>query len=108
MLKTISPVDGRVYAERPTATATEIDATLQRAQAAQRLWRSVPVTERAAIIERFCAAFEARGAEIAAELSWQMGRPSRYAPNEVRGMLERARYMTGIAAEALADIDVGP
>jgi len=108
MLKTISPVDGRVYAERPAATATEIDATLQRAQAAQRLWRSVPVSERAAVIERFCAAFEARGAEIATELSWQMGRPSRYAPNEVRGMLERARYMTGIAAEALADIDVGP
>jgi acyl-CoA reductase-like NAD-dependent aldehyde dehydrogenase len=108
MLKTISPVDGRVYAERRPATPAEIDATLQRAQAAQRAWRGVPVPERAAIIGRFCAAFEARGAEIAAELSWQMGRPSRYAPNEVRGMLERARYMTSIAAEALADIDVGP
>jgi len=108
MLKTISPVDGRLYVERRPATPAEIDATLQRAQAAQRAWRSVPVTERAAIIERFCAAFEARGAEIAAELSWQMGRPSRYAPNEVRGMLERARYMSSIAAEALADIDVGP
>ncbi len=108
MLKTISPVDGRVYVERPAATATEIDATLQRAQAAQRHWRGVPVPERAAIMERFCAAFEVRGAEIAAELSWQMGRPSRYAPNEVRGMLERARYMTSIAGEALADIEVGP
>ena len=108
MLKTISPVDGRLYVERRPATPAEIDATLQRAQAAQRAWRSVPVAERAAIIERFCAAFEARGAEIAAELSWQMGRPSRYAPNEVRGMLERARYMSSIAAEALADIDVGP
>lgn len=108
MLKTISPVDGRLYVERRPAAPAEIDATLQRAQAAQRAWRNVPVTERAAIIERFCAAFEARGAEIAAELSWQMGRPSRYAPNEVRGMLERARYMSSIAAEALADIDVGP
>ncbi len=108
MMKTISPVDGRVYVERATATPRDIDATLQRAQAAQRQWRSVPISERAAIMERFCAAFEARGAEIAAELSWQMGRPSRYAPNEVRGMLERARYMTSIAGEALADIEVGP
>jgi acyl-CoA reductase-like NAD-dependent aldehyde dehydrogenase len=108
MLKTISPVDGRVYAERPAATAAEIEATLQRAQAAQRLWRSVPVTERAAIMERFCAAFEAGAAGIATELCWQMGRPSRYAPNEVRGMLERARYMTSIAGVALADIEVGP
>jgi acyl-CoA reductase-like NAD-dependent aldehyde dehydrogenase len=108
MLKTISPVDGRVYAERPAATAAEIEATLQRAQTAQRLWRSVPIAERAAIMERFCVAFEADATEIAAELSWQMGRPSRYAPNEVRSMIERARFMTSIAAEALADIDVGP
>ena len=108
MLKTISPVDGRVYAERPTATAAEIDATLQRAQAAQRQWRSVPVPEKAAMIERFCVAFEAHGAEIATELTWQIGRPSRYAPNEVRSMLERARFMAGIAAKALADIEVGP
>jgi acyl-CoA reductase-like NAD-dependent aldehyde dehydrogenase len=66
------------------------------------------VPERAAIMERFCAAFEARGAAIASELSWQIGRPIRYAPNEVRGMLERARYMTSIAGAALADIEVGP
>ena len=108
MLKTISPVDGRVYAERRPATPAEIDATLQRAQVAQRAWRGVPILTRAGIIERFCAAFEAGAADIANELCWQMGRPSRYAPNEVRGMLERARYMTSIAAEALADIDVGP
>lgn len=108
MLKTISPVDGRVYAERRPAAPVEIDATLRRAQAARAQWRGVPVAERVAIVERFCAAFEAGGADIANEVCWQMGRPSRYAPNEVRGMLERARYMCSIAAEALADIDVGP
>jgi acyl-CoA reductase-like NAD-dependent aldehyde dehydrogenase len=36
-----------------------------------------------------------------------MGRPIRYAPNEVRGTLERARHMIAIAPAALADIDVG-
>ena len=41
-------------------------------------------------------------AEIGSELSWQMGRPIRYAPNEVRGTLERARYMIGAASAALA------
>ena len=107
-MQTISPVDGRVFDDRPAAVATEIDATLQRARTAQALWRSVPVVERAAILERFSAAFEARGTEIATELCWQMGRPAKYAPNEVRGMLERARHMTRIAAAALADIDAGP
>jgi acyl-CoA reductase-like NAD-dependent aldehyde dehydrogenase len=106
-MKTISPVDGRVYVERTPATAAEIDATLQRARSAQRQWRGVPAPERAALMQRFCAAFEAHATEIGSELSWQMGRPIRYAPNEVRGTLERARYMISIAASALGDIDPG-
>ena len=107
-LKTISPVDGRVYAERTPATAAEIDAALERARKAQREWRAVPVTERASVMERFCAEFERRGQELAVGLSWQMGRPVRFAPSEVRGTLERARYMIGIAPTALADLDAGP
>jgi len=107
-IRTISPVDGRVCAERTLASAAEIDATLERARAAQREWRGLPVTERAALMERFCAEFERRGADIAQGLSWQMGRPLRFAPSEVRGTLERARYMIGIAPAALADIDPGP
>ena len=106
-MQTISPVDGRVYVERAAASATEIDATLQRARAAQRSWRDVPVAARATLMVRFCAAFEARAAGIATELSWQMGRPIRYAPSEVRGTLERARYMIGVAAGALAEVDPG-
>jgi len=105
--RTISPVDGRVYVERPHATAAEIDAALHRAAAAQRSWRSVPIAARAEILRRFCDAFEARGDGIAEELAWQMGRPIRYAPSEVRGTLERARHMIAIAPDALADIDVG-
>jgi acyl-CoA reductase-like NAD-dependent aldehyde dehydrogenase len=107
-MKTISPVDGRVYVERAPAADAEIEATLQRARAAQLQWRRVPLAERAALMESFCAAFESRGAEIGSELSWQMGRPIRYAPNEVRGTLERARYMIGAAAAALADLEPGP
>jgi len=37
-----------------------------------------------------------------------MGRPIRYAPNEMRGTIERARYMISVAATALADVDPGP
>ena len=107
-MKTISPVDGRVYVERAPATAAEIDATLQRARLAQRQWRHVPIAERAALMERFCAAFEAARLRSPRELSWQMGRPIRYAPSEVRGTLERARYMIGAAAAALADVEPGP
>lgn len=106
--KTISPVDGSVYCELPLATDAEVDAALTRARAAQRGWRLAPVAERARICRDFCDRFEAAGGDIAAEITWQMGRPIRYAPNEVRGTLERARHMIAIAGDALADLDAGP
>jgi acyl-CoA reductase-like NAD-dependent aldehyde dehydrogenase len=106
--KTISPVDGSVYCERALASAREIDAALDLAVKAQRSWRLVSVEERARICSRFCEEFEAKRDEIALELTWQMGRPIKYAPSEVNGTLERARYMIGIAPRALGDLDVGP
>jgi acyl-CoA reductase-like NAD-dependent aldehyde dehydrogenase len=106
--KTISPVDGRVYVERPLATSAQINETLRTARHAFALWRNTPLSERAAILTRFCSEFEKRGPQIAEELTWQMGRPARYAPNEVRGTLERARHMIAIAPKALADLDTDP
>jgi acyl-CoA reductase-like NAD-dependent aldehyde dehydrogenase len=47
-------------------------------------------------------------AEIAPELSWQMGRPIKYAGGELNGFEERARYMIGIAPEALAPVEPAP
>jgi acyl-CoA reductase-like NAD-dependent aldehyde dehydrogenase len=106
--KTISPVDGSVFVERALAEGVEIDEAFDRAVTAQHAWRAVPVEQRAAICRRFCDAFEAKKDAIGIDLTWQMGRPVRYSANEVRGTLERARYMIDIAPEALADVDAGP
>jgi len=107
VLKAISPVDGRVYVERPLATPPQVDAALAAARRGQTVWRRVPVAARAARCARFVDAFVARTAEIAEEISWQMGRPVSQSPGEVRGLAERSRYMIAIAEEALADIAVG-
>lgn len=107
MLRTLSPIDNSVYVERPLATTAVIDAALDRARIAQRAWRGTSIAERAEILNRFCDIFEAQRDEIALELTWQMGRPIRHTPNEVRGTLERARHMIRIAPQVLADIDVG-
>jgi acyl-CoA reductase-like NAD-dependent aldehyde dehydrogenase len=106
--KTISPVDGRVYVERPLAADAEVARALERARSAQPGWRKVPLEERARIVSCFIDAFVARKAQISEEISWQMGRPVVQSPGEVRGFEERARYMVAIAQEALADIDGGP
>jgi acyl-CoA reductase-like NAD-dependent aldehyde dehydrogenase len=107
-LRCISPVDGRVYAERPLAEAHDIDRALDRAAGALRAWRATPLAERQALLSAAVDAFVAKGAEVAAELTWMMGRPAAQTPGEIRGFEERARYMIGVAAEALAPLDPGP
>lgn len=107
-LKTISPVDGRVYVERPLAGDIDIARTLVRAAAAQKEWKKVPVAERTRLLLKAVEVFVAKKERIAEEITWQMGRPVAQSPGEVRGFEERARYMIGKAAEALADCDVGP
>ncbi len=108
ILKTISPVDGSAYVVRPLATAQMLDRALETARAAQRDWKRVPINERAALLSRAVDAFVAHRDGIAAEISWQMGRPIAHAPGEVNGFEERARYMIAAAEGALADVDVGP
>ena len=104
----ISPVDGSVYASRPVASKKTIAATFAAARAAQEKWKRVPLAQRAAYCSAAVDAMVAMKDEIVPELAWQMGRPVRYGAGEVRGFEERARYMIGIAEQALADIYPGP
>ncbi len=63
----MSPVDGRVYVERPLATPAIIDEVLRTSRHAQASWRDVSIEQRAAVLTRFCDEFEKRGAKIAEE-----------------------------------------
>ncbi|SPH24540.1 Succinate semialdehyde dehydrogenase [NAD(P)+] Sad [Defluviimonas aquaemixtae] len=101
MIHCISPVDGRVYAERPTLTLAEAEAAVTRAGAAQHEWAGRPLDERIALVKAGVAKLGDKKDVIVEELAWQMGRPTRYG-GELGGVNERTDYMAGIAAEALA------
>jgi acyl-CoA reductase-like NAD-dependent aldehyde dehydrogenase len=105
----ISPIDGSVVAERELASDSVVDAVLTAAKAAQTVWRATAISERIRLCESMIAHLEASVTDIATEISWQMGRPVRYTPNEIlRGAQERARYMMSIATEELSDVSVPP
>jgi acyl-CoA reductase-like NAD-dependent aldehyde dehydrogenase len=106
-IQCISPVDNSVYVERETASAAAIQQALEVASAAQQRWKATPIGERQALCSKAVDAFVARKAEIALELTWQMGRPISQAPGEVGGFEERARHMISIAPAALADLHPG-
>jgi acyl-CoA reductase-like NAD-dependent aldehyde dehydrogenase len=106
-LKTISPVDGRIYVERTLETAAGIDRALATAERARRAWATMPLASRCEILDRAVDAFVAKANDIAAEITWQMGRPLRHSPGEIRGFEERARHMLKAAPEALAAVQPG-
>ena len=107
--QTISPIDGSIYAERQLATSREIENALAKAGASQTEWKRVPVTERAAVCKRMLDWLLERAEKIGEELTWQIGRPIAYSPNEIRrGFQERVNYMAGIAERELADIELEP
>ncbi|MFL6302990.1 MAG: aldehyde dehydrogenase family protein, partial [Candidatus Sulfotelmatobacter sp.] len=108
-IRTVSPVDGSVYVERPLASDAEIEAKLARAKKSQREWKLVPISERASICRRAVASLVERAIQLGTELTWQMGRPVRYSPMEIRnGFQERALYMIDIAEAELADHEIEP
>jgi len=107
--QTISPVDGSIYAERRLATSREIENALAKSAASQAAWKRVPVAERAAACKHMLDWLVERADEIGEELTWQIGRPIAYSPNEIRrGFQERVNYMAGVAERELADIELEP
>jgi acyl-CoA reductase-like NAD-dependent aldehyde dehydrogenase len=101
MIQCISPVDGRVYAERPALSPEAAATAVARAKAAQPAWAALPLEERIAKVTAGIAALGDEKARIVEELAWQMGRPTRFG-GEFGGVNERTAYMASIAADALA------
>lgn len=106
MQQTISPVDGRVYVERPLATSGEVDRLLDRGLAAWQGWRRTPLAERQRLVLAAVAAFEAKAEQHAEELAWQIGRPIRYGKGEVAGFADRARTLVRLSDSALAPLAI--
>jgi acyl-CoA reductase-like NAD-dependent aldehyde dehydrogenase len=104
--QTISPVDGSVYVERAYADANAIERALSSAAAAQQLWKNTSVADRAALCRKVVRYFTDHASAIAEEITWQMGRPVRYSPLEIKGFEERATYMIDKADTALEDVKI--
>ncbi len=102
-IKSISPIDGSVYAERPVLTPDSANVAVARAKAAQPTWAALPLAERRTKVLAGIAALNGMKDRVVADLAWSMGRPTRWG-GEFSGVNERANYMAGIAETALAPL----
>ena len=101
IIQCISPVDGRVYAERQSLNAVDAEAAAARARAAQPGWAARPLEERITLVKAGVAKLNEMKDQLVEELAWQMGRPTRYG-GEFGGVNDRTDYMSSIAADALS------
>jgi len=105
-IRCISPIDGSVVVARPPASLAEAKAAIAGARAAQASWAARPLEDRIAPVIAGMEALGAMNGDIVPELARMMGRPVRYG-GEFGGVEERIRHMALIAADTLADIEVG-
>ncbi|ETV96960.1 hypothetical protein H310_09814, partial [Aphanomyces invadans] len=75
---------------------------LVRVKKAQREWASVSLDERKAICTKWTDVLNANIDTIATDISRQMGKPLSQAVGEVKGTIQRAKIMIGLADRALA------
>ncbi len=106
MRDTISPIDGSVYCSTQEHGSKDIKDALILAEKASPLWAHLSIAERAKYITAFVSAITADKDDIASEITWQMGRPLSQSPGEIMGFADRAKYMIGIAKEALHPYEI--
>ncbi|MGZ4588947.1 MAG: aldehyde dehydrogenase family protein, partial [Mycobacteriaceae bacterium] len=74
-----NPATGEVIASIPAGTAQDVDDAVAAARRAFGSWSQVPVSERAAVVQRISEGILARRDEIAATISAEMGSPIGFA-----------------------------
>src|SRR5882757_1866243 len=85
-IEVINPATEVVIASVPAGTAADVDAAVSAATAAFPAWSATPVAERAAIVRRISEGLAARGAEIAATITAEMGSPITFARRVQAGL----------------------
>jgi len=101
-LNVTNPFDQQLVCSLPYASDTEVDSAIERAAVAFDRWRQLSISDRVALIGPAIDRFAQRAAEVAPDVTRQMGKPLSQSHSEFRGMIERARVMLDLAERSLA------
>jgi len=99
---TIDPTTGATIAHHPFDAPAAVDATLERAAAAQRRWRTAGFEQRAQTLRAIAAALRTEAERTAALITLEMGKTLREARAEVEKSAWVCEYYADHGAEQLA------
>lgn len=100
---TVNPTNGETLKRYPLAAQSEVEATLARAEEAQRDWARRPLEERLRHLSRLAGQFEDKQEELARLMTREMGKPIAQARGEAAKCARAFRYYVENAPRLLAD-----
>jgi len=101
------PSNGETVGEVPKATATGIEETVTKAQAAAAHWKKISLNDRLHTIQRAYSAAETAVDRLAELLSREMGKDIRRSSSEVQGSIWGGPYIANSTLEAYTNRRVG-
>jgi succinate-semialdehyde dehydrogenase/glutarate-semialdehyde dehydrogenase len=103
MYATINPATGAVVQEFASLTDAEAQQALERADAAHRIWSTMEVSERAAVVGRVAALHRERADHLAELMTLEMGKPIAQAKAEVELAASIYEYYSVKGPELIKD-----
>jgi aldehyde dehydrogenase (NAD+) len=99
VLKSVSPIDGKVLASVREASGDDYERAVKRAQAAFEDWRSVPAPKRGEIIRQFGNALRAAKRDLARLVTLESGKILAEGEGEVQEMIDICDFATGLSRQ---------
>jgi aldehyde dehydrogenase (NAD+) len=94
-----SPIDGSLLAQLRVASEAQVDVAIAAAADAFPRLRDVPAPRRGELVRRFGERLRAHKAELAALVSWEVGKIEQEALGEVQEMIDVCDFATGLSRQ---------
>jgi aldehyde dehydrogenase (NAD+) len=94
-----SPIDGALLASFAGATAGDAAGVVDAAVEAFRTWRTVPAPRRGELVRRIGQRLRQHQADLAALLSWEVGKITSEALGEVQEMIDVCDFAVGLSRQ---------
>ena len=98
-LEVHSPIDGSLLASFPGASPGEVADVVEAAVEAFSAWRSVPAPRRGELVRRIGEQFRRHKSDLAALVSWEVGKITQEALGEVQEMIDMCDFAVGLSRQ---------
>jgi aldehyde dehydrogenase (NAD+) len=99
VLKSVSPIDGKVLASVRTASASDYDRTVEKAAVAFAIWRSVPAPKRGELIRQFGNALREVKSDLGRLVTLESGKILAEGEGEVQEMIDICDFAVGLSRQ---------